>query len=175
MGKIPLTLEDVFAFWQANEAWNPKWQNVAREKGFPNWEIWRRKFLERLALATYPDWSLERVEHPLETVPHWYGGPFSGWIKNVYSGKPTLSFAEIIQQPFINGHDYIPGLVQHFPKLTVLTIVEDTEGRVYVVEGMHRVCALTLLAQQKNQHPGLVFVARGKLRAETELVFEIRP
>lgn len=69
MHSFPLTLEDVFSFWQANEVWNPKWQRVAYEKGFFDWESWRRKFLDRLAETTEEEWRLELVEKPLEEIP----------------------------------------------------------------------------------------------------------
>ena len=174
MHSFPLTLEDVFSFWQANEAWNPKWQRVAYEKGFFDWESWQRKFLDRLAETTEEEWRLELVEKPLEEIPKWYRGPFRGWIENVYDGKSAMLFRDIICQPFINGHDYVLGLVTRFPKLTVLTVVEESEGRVIVVEGMHRACALTLLFQQGKKHEGLVFVARGKLKNSTKLTFDIQ-
>lgn len=146
---------------------------MAEEKGFPDWETWRRKFLAKLEEATEPEWLLEPVENPLEQVPHWFGGPFSGWINLVYKGQPTMSFAEIIAQPFMEGHDYIPGLVEHFPKLTILSVVDDANGRTFVVEGMHRACALTVMSQSAKPHAGLVFVARGKLKPNTELSFNI--
>lgn len=172
---VPLTLEDIFAFWRANEAWNPKWQQVAKEKGFPDWESWRRKFLERLAETTEPAWELKELDNPLAQVPGWYGGPFAGWIKNVYQGESTMAFADIVEQPFIKGHDYIPGLVEHFPKLTILTVVENSDGQVFVVEGMHRACALTLLATSGRKHEGLVYIARGKLKPGSELMFHMKP
>lgn len=172
---VPITLEDVFQFWQANEAWNPKWQSVAKEKGFVDWEAWRRKFLERLAETTEPDWTLKELENPLEHVGDWYGGPFTGWIKRVYGGKPTMSFTEIIEQPFMKGHDYIPGLVEHFPKLTILTIVEDNAGRILVVEGMHRACALTVMAKEGKFLEARVFVAQGIMKSSKELFFDIQP
>jgi hypothetical protein len=175
MAPLPITLEDVFTFWRANEAWNPKWQKVALEKGFPSWEVWRKKFLQRLAETTTPEWTLEEITEPLQEVPKWYGGPFSGWIKNVYQGKETMNFSEIIKQPFINGHDYIPGLVEHFPKLTILTVVEDQSGNRIVVEGMHRACALTIMAHQGKKHDGKVFIAQGKLVEGMRLSFDIKP
>lgn len=174
MQLVSITLEDTFGFWRANESWNPKWQAVAKEKGFSDWESWRRKFLERLHEATYPAWTVEMVEHPLEVVPHWYGGPFASWIENVYSGAQTMQFSRIVEQPFVQNHDYIPGLVADFPKLTVLSVVEDEEGKVTVVEGMHRACALTMLAQSSRGHDGLVFVAKGKLKPGAELHFAIK-
>lgn len=175
MQKIPITLDDVFGFWRANEAWNQKWQQVAKEKGFPDWESWRRKYLKRLAETTEPGWTLELIENPLEVVPEWYGGPFMGWIKDVYAGQSAMTFGEIIKQPFMEGHDYIPGLVANFPKLTVLSVVEDETGKVFVVEGMHRVCALTVMAQEQQSHIGIVFTARGRIKPAQKLTFDIQP
>lgn len=174
MQLVPLTLEDVFSFWRANEAWNPKWQKVAQEKGFASWEAWRRKFLSRLEETTEPEWVLEELTNPLEQVPQWHGGPFAGWIKNVYQGQSSMPFTQIIEQSFMRGHDYIPGLVKNFPKLTVLTLVEDASGKILVVEGMHRACALAVMVKEGKQLGGRVFAARGKLKIDKELIFDIQ-
>lgn len=172
MPVINITLDDVFQFWRQNEEWNPKWQTVATEKGFDGWEAWRRGFLETLREATEPEWRLVELTDPLSKVPSFYGGPFKAWKEHHYQAKDSLTLAEIARSECMAGHDYIQGLMRHFPPLTIMSAVEDGEGRVIVVEGMHRACALAAMAREGLKHEGIVFLALGKLKSGKKLSFE---
>lgn len=129
-------------------------------KGFKSWEDWRRNTHKNI-LGKDIDWNLYEIEKPEETVSEFIGGPFISWRKWFYMGnnKPTLK--EIVKHPGIQNHYYILDIAKNLNRDTILSGIIKDEN-IYIVEGMHRACALALRKQWAQPVKSKVFIALGE-------------
>jgi hypothetical protein len=58
--------------------------------------------------------------------------------------------------------------MENYPAKSVITALELPDGRIFVAEGMHRSCALALMAKEGKPAPEKLIFAIGK-SALTEL------
>jgi hypothetical protein len=154
-----LTWSEVFAFWRAGEAAIPRWIEHYRKKGFHSWDQWRSNTLKDVRYETL-SWQLFDVKDPAQTVAHFLGGPFRAWIKNYYGGARTRTFSELARERKIQDNALVKEMVADFPAETYLVALETGAG-ISVIEGMHRCCALAVLAARQQAVRSKVRVALG--------------
>lgn len=153
----PLTWDEVFALWRAGEAALPRWIDHYKSGGFASWDEWRRNTLRDVQYATL-SWKLFKLENPTDTVLHFFGGPFRAWIKNNYQGSRARSFEELANDPKIQNNEIVKEMVADFPAVTNLVGLQ-VEEKVFIIEGMHRCCALAVMAMQKMELRSKVLIA----------------
>lgn len=159
--KYPLSWKEVFEFWEDNEGESSHWARHARDRGYASWEEWRMEYANALGLPEKTDWVLHKINDPLITIPQFHGGPFSGWINRYYNGNtdPTLTFAELAELGKIQTHDGIASIMNAFPDSTVLTGLIMPDNSIVIIEGMHRCCAIALLAKTRQLLAANVYIA----------------
>ncbi len=97
-------------------------------------------------------WNLYKINEPAKSVPQWKGGMFHAWNKWFY---PVLSerpprLKDLITHPGVHNHWYIREIANNFPDSTTLTALRLPNNDIVVVEGMHRACAITMLAHDNK-------------------------
>jgi len=116
------------------------WQEHWIERGYSSWDEWRENYAAPLRPETL-DWQLYEIKDPLEIFPQIYGVPSHGWIEKAYDGKITMKLQNIIDLPVIKDNPKILDIRNNFPTETMFTGIVH-EGRVVLIEGMHRASAL---------------------------------
>ncbi len=158
----PLGWEEVFLFWYKSEGENNNWINLANERGFASWADWRLKaYAERFQCAD-AKWGLYEIENPGEIVANWFGGPFRTWIERYYHGAKTKTFSELVNQNDIFNHSGIKSMVENYPNHSIIIALKLADGRMVVIEGSHRACALALMAKNGQDYQGKLIFAIGE-------------
>ncbi len=168
----------VFAIMRATEKHQVHWKLHYTEKKYPSWEAWREATIGAI-LNLNPSWKLCSVPDPLDEVPTWYGGLFKAWEMSYYRGQPTRTFSELTrfrigkveemefpQERAISEHPYVQQLIQSFPSPTTVVALRQADGRIIVVEGMHRCAAIAVAARDSKIRPLFeteLFVAIGDI------------
>lgn len=154
--------EEVFLFWYQNEGQNPNWIQLAKDRGFSSWADWRINGYARRFECADTEWGLYEIENPSEIISTWFGGPFRTWIERFYNGEITKSFADLASHAEIVSHSGVRSMVGQYPDATVITALELSDGRMMIIEGMHRACALALMAKEGHPYQGKLIFAIGK-------------
>jgi hypothetical protein len=154
--------EEVFLEWYKNEGEKPNWINIAKERGFESWADWRLKGYARRFKCTKADWGLYEITDPSTVVSNWFGGPFRTWIEKYYNGEKTKSFAELISGSDIANHPAVKSMAENYPRDSVITALELNNGKIFVIEGMHRSCALALITKEGKPFTDKLIFAIGK-------------
>ena len=156
----PLDWEEVFDFWRRNEAHRPNWIKVYKERGFASWDAWRQKYIKPFK-CDKAEWHFYELIDPEKNILFFYGGPFETWKKLYYKKKKALKFSEIAELSEIQENEYVNSLADNFPEKTV--IIGLVVGRkIVIIEGMHRSCAIALLAKRKKKLKSVVLIALAK-------------
>lgn len=136
-----LSWKEVFDTWRNLEAWQESWKSHWVERGFDSWDEWRTAYVAPIHPETLV-WELYQITDPIKDLPLFYGTPTKAWIEKAYDGETTKRFRDIDTLPIIRDNDKVLSIKQDFPRETMLTgLVHD--GRIILVEGMHRGAALT--------------------------------
>lgn len=146
-----LTREEVIEMWRKSEAniehWKPFWE----AKGHKSWEEWRMK--THAVLFDKPlTWGLYSVKDPLDTIPEWYGGMFHSWNKWFYSNFPEKppKLKDLLDHPGVNNHWFVREIAHNFQgDETVFMATHLSNGAIIIAEGMHRACAIAMMAHEK--------------------------
>lgn len=94
-------------------------------------------------------------------IPSFRGGPFNGWIKNIYGDAGTTPTFMIIAQKLDEmKHEGIRSLLESFPNRTVVIGVV-TGDDIVIVEGMHRCSAIALAAAEGKTVETKLLIALG--------------
>lgn len=139
-----LTWDEVFSLWRDNEAHVPRWIEHYKAAGYANWDEWRKHSMHDLDLQKL-DWKLYDIEDPAHTVSEFYGGPFRTWIKHQYDGQRTMQFSELAKKPAVQESLTTNQIIENFPKHSTLMGLRTPQG-IFIIEGMHRCCALAVAA-----------------------------
>ena len=154
--------EEVFLNWYENEGKKPNWINLAKERGFASWAEWRVKGYARRFECAKADWGLYEITDPSIVVSNWFGGPFRTWIEKYYKDEKTKSFAELASNSDIVNYAPIRPMTENYPKDSVITALELNDGRIFVIEGMHRSCALAMMSKEGKPFPDKLIFTIGK-------------
>ncbi len=149
--------KEVFGFWRENEAGQPDWINHYKEKGFKSWDEWRKICADKFRCDEL-NWNLYEITNAKKRILHFYGGPFSGWTKYYYKGRNTRKFSTLLKYGEIKNNAKIGRIADSFPKKTVI-IGLLVDGKIVIIEGMHRCCALALMNKSKKKIDGSVVMA----------------
>jgi len=154
-----ISWREVFSAWRDQESMLPKWIEHYTQRGFHSWDSWRNSSVEVL----HPEnlsWKLYEITDPVKTVPNFYIGPFRSWIKKYSIAKPT-TFHELVEhQQFQEEKKTGP-----FPEATMLVGLQN-EGRIIIIEGVHRCCALAVAQKQNISIKLKVFLACADFKDE---------
>jgi hypothetical protein len=142
-----LTWPEVFAIWRQNEEYpGSHWHSHYQNRGFKTWEEWRLSYVQPFGLARLK-WQLYKVTEPLQAVPLMHGGPFRSWVQYFYQGQTAPTFTDLAKNPAVQNHQGVLNFMKNFPAETKITGVV-LNGKIIIMEGMHRCCALALAASQ---------------------------
>jgi len=153
--------EEVFLSWYKNEGERESWNQLAKERGFASWAEWRLKGYARRFECEKAKWGFYEVSNPSEAVLNWFGGPFRTWIERHYDGEKTKSFSELASRSDIINHTAVRSMMENYPKESVISALKLSDGRIFVVEGMHRTCALAVMAKERKPFSGKLVFAIG--------------
>lgn len=140
----PISWSKLFRAWEKREARQTGWIRHYRERGFSSWREWRTNAYKVLNPQQRP-WILYHVDRPELIVPTWYIGPFQGWKKH-YRGQ-AVTFRTLAKWPTIQRHGKVASIVRRFPSTTQLLGV-IWHGKIVVIEGTHRACAVAIAARR---------------------------
>jgi hypothetical protein len=154
--------EEVFLEWYKNEGETPHWKELAKERRFNSWADWRINGYARRFECEKAKWGFYEVSNPSQVVLSWFGGPFRTWIERHYDGQKTKSFSELASRSDISNHATIRAMMENYPKDSVVSALELSDGRIFVIEGMHRTCALAVMAKENKPFPEKLVFAIGK-------------
>jgi hypothetical protein len=152
-----LSWSEVFEIWRSNEEGRENWKELILRRGFPSWEAWRMTYANEFELPNL-NWELFKIENPSEVVGSFYGGPFRGLIKNVYGKEDTMRFSQMAKLEKIQNNAAINEIADKFPDNTVITALKLAD-KIFIIEGMHRCCALAIMKEQGMNYKGNVFIA----------------
>ncbi len=158
----PCEWEEVFLEWYKNEGENSDWNALARARGFSSWAEWRLKGYAERFQCREASWGFYEITEPTTIVREWYGGPFRTWIERYYGGKNTAQFLELAQHSELKQLKKIGSIIEEYPRNSVVCVIELANGQMHVIEGMHRVVALAILAEQQKNFSGSLVFAIGK-------------
>lgn len=144
-----ISWNDVFEYWRHNEEDNLEWKKLWLSRGYDSWRNWRLSYANELELQN-KKWELFEIIDPVRTIPNFMGGMFKGWQKEVYGNKKTLVFIEIAKSTNVLKNKKIISLTENFPKETYL-IGLNMDDDVYVLEGMHRCSAVSVLSSRGKE------------------------
>lgn len=145
-----LSREEVFEEWRKVEENLDHWKYFWKAKGYKSWADWRKE-THAPVLKINLNWKLYEVKNPLKTAPEWRGGMFNAWNKWFYGNfkeKPPR-LKDLLTHPGVHNHWYIRKISNKFPKETIITAI-SIKNDIFIIEGMHRACALTLIAHNKE-------------------------
>lgn len=154
--------EEVFLAWYKNEGEKENWNAIAKERGFASWADWRLKGYAKRFKCAKADWGFYEISNPSKIVSQWFGGPFRSWIEKFYNNKITKSFAQLAVNPDIVNYPPIKSMAKNYPKNSIITALELKNKKIFVIEGMHRSCALALMQKQGKSFSGKLIFAIGK-------------
>ena len=158
----PCEWEEVFLEWYKNEGTNPNWIKLAQDRGHASWADWRINGYARRFACAQADWALYEIIDPAAVVSGWYGGPFRTWIEKWYNGGKAKTFSELADLPTIASHAGIRSRIENYPVDSAISALELPDGRVFVIEGMHRACALALAKKEGKPTPEKLLFAIGR-------------
>src|SRR3989338_52163 len=155
----PLTTSQVFDIWRDIEEPLEHWKGFWKTKGFKNWEEWRKQS-HAPVLEKNLSWDLYLINNPLTEIPQWRGIMSHSWNKWFYPQFPEKPprLKELLIHPGVHNHWYIREIANNLPASTTLTALHMSNGDIVVAEGMHRACAITMLAFDKKPLNTDVFV-----------------
>ena len=140
--------EWVFNEWRKAEASQEKWKQHWEQRGYNSWTAWRKACTDPFK-CDQAIWHVFRIKDPLTTVPDFLGGPFPGWVEKHYAGENSRTFKWLMEQPDLKDHSGIKGIAGNFP-MTSHLIGMVVDGKIYIIEGMHRCCAVEYMRKHKT-------------------------
>jgi len=141
--------KDIFAVWRVYEAYQKSWQEHWQERGFNSWDEWRRDYIAPLKPEKLR-WKIYRITKPGKDILKIYGVPSRGWKQNVYGDEMTIPLAEVAEKISADNqkNEKVEAVKNNFPYQTMLTGIIN-EGRIILVEGMHRGVALAMMKEDE--------------------------
>lgn len=152
-----VTWDEVFEIWKQNEASELHWIELYKKRGFKSWEEWRINYLKPLGLSKL-SWDLYKIKNPLKTIPNFFGGPFKAWKEIFYKKRKTIKFSKLAKLPEIKIHQGILKIKENFPRKTDLIGI-IVNGKIHIIEGMHRSAAVALLKEEKKELESEIYIA----------------
>lgn len=150
------TWAEILGQWKSQEAHQSGWIRHYRRRGYRSWAAWRSAQFAPLKPERWA-WRLYRVIDPLVAVPRWRGGPFRGWRRDYYGGRPWITLARLATNKKIQRHIKIRQIQRRWPKR--IYFVGILSGHhITIIDGMHRACAIALSAREHQPVHGAVYV-----------------
>ena len=146
-----ITWEEVFEGWRAREAQNQGWIACAKEKGWSDWEQWRR-FTASSIDAQNRSWKLFVFDDPMQEISSMLIGPYTGWQSRV-ENKNRTTFEDFLssksQFSYFSTHKGVASIVDGLPFSTeFIGVVRKDINKIVCLDGHHRATATALLLKQ---------------------------
>jgi hypothetical protein len=151
-----ITWPGAFSIWRQQEKDRTAWQQIHKERGYNYWDEWRQAYTDQLKCDEL-DWYVFKIKFPTEIIPNFYCGPYKSWRDKHGEGDIT-TFEKIVSHPDIKNNEGVKKLVSDFPTTTTL-IGLRVKNKIAVIEGMHRCCVITLLAENKEPLNSTILIA----------------
>jgi hypothetical protein len=156
-----LNWEEVFLWWYQNEGKSENWINLAKKRGYASWAEWRIEGYIRSFECQKAEWELYEISDPTRAILGFYGGPFRTWIERYYNNKKTKNFFELAKNEILSKNDTIRSIMSNYPVESIIVCL-DVDEKMFVIEGMHRACALAIMHNEVMKKPDKLFFAIGK-------------
>jgi len=141
------------------DTWRKHWE----ERGFSSWGEWRSDYIQPIQPEDR-QWYLYKIQKPYACVREFYGVPSRGWIQKCYNGQITKKIGDILPHPTIRDNNKIQSIIKNYPKKVMFVGIVH-EGKIVLVEGMHRGCALTRM-DEKSLDNHMVTIALAEFEGE---------
>lgn len=138
----PISWRALLKRWRDGEIKDDEWTRYWKNTGFASWEEWRKPLID---FGAAQKWMLYDIKDPLKTVPRFFSGPFKDWRRLYFKGQFSVKFSTLVKKRGVGKSTKIRKLLNDFPTQTTLFGVLH-DSRVFIVDGMHRSCALSLIA-----------------------------
>ncbi|MFH1661534.1 MAG: hypothetical protein ABIA02_00325 [Candidatus Falkowbacteria bacterium] len=152
--------EEVFLEWYKSEGENSGWIQLAQERGVASWAEWRLKGYAKRFECAQAKWGFYEVDPAV--ILDWHGGPFRTWIEKYYGNQHTKTFAELAEKTDVLDNPSVKAIMENYPKNSIVSALELNDGRIFVIEGMHRTCSLACMIKQGKPLPNKLIFAIGK-------------
>jgi hypothetical protein len=152
----PLSWEEAFSMWEKGEANLPRWIEHYTKRGFSSWKEWRQSSVESL----HPEkltWSLFEITDNT-IVQDFYAGPFRAWQEKYYEKERIVPFDRLVENPELQKDANINEVISNFPKGSTLVGLQK-DGKIIIIEGMHRCCALAVAFRKGQPIDAKLFIA----------------
>lgn len=138
---------EVFVGWREGEGSSPEWLEVARAKGWPDWESWRLNLAKLLKLPER-EWKRCEFEDWRKQIPLMLVGPYPAW-QSRHPNKNNFTFSDLLwiseQFSYWQERDKIKQLIENWPEGTeMIGFKRQRDGKIVCIEGHHRAVAVTL-------------------------------
>lgn len=143
-----ITWNMIFRRWEEAESHQETWKKHWEGRGFESWREWREDYISPFKPASLK-WFLFQITDPVKDSLSMFGVPSKTWSKLAYAGETTKRLQEIKNLPIVVENPKVIAIRENFPQKTLLTAVVNG-GRIVLVEGMHRSCALATWPTEKD-------------------------
>ena len=138
-----LDWDEVFGIWRANEGQDSDWLSLAKERGFNDWESWRRHKADVLGLE-YLNWSLYKILDPRDFFDNLIIGPYKGWFQRS-GNKENIKFNQFFTNPdnflHFSCHKLVKEILKDWPFDTKFIGLVRKNKEIVLIDGHHRVSA----------------------------------
>lgn len=143
-----LLWEEVWSIWADSESHIETWRRMAKNRGFRSWAHWRAKVYARPFGCHQASWGMYQLTNPLEAIGSFWGGPFRAWVDNWYGKDRSRNFSFLADVQEIRRNVKVCSILENYPFSKPLICLKLATGRIVVIEGMHRACALAIMAKK---------------------------
>ena len=155
-----LEWEEVFLSWYKSEGKNSHWIETAKKYGFASWETWRLSLCVNNLKCRETKWGLYKSSDIKEVITQLFGAPYRTFMDRYCGSERVGKICQLINNPEVGKNDFIKRLVDNFLEDETI-ICMKVDGNLYVIEGMHRCCALAIMIDQGKELPKKIRFAIG--------------
>lgn len=143
---------NVFSRWQAGEGSYEDWQEVAKGKGWKDWEEWRSRWVENFKVSNRT-WFRYHINDPLRTIPGFRVAPAKSWQEHFPPAeKNQHCFRSLVERTsFFDTDDKVQSFMKDFPANSEFIGIVMPDKSIVLLEGHHRATAIS--SSLKNGTP----------------------
>lgn len=147
-----LRWEEVFLFWYNCEGLNPHWIKTAKKHGFASWAEWRLNSCINAFKCLEINWGLYEALDLQKEILQLFGAPYKTFMDRYCGGKKIGKISNLAKCSEVKKNEIIKNMADNFLENETIICLE-VGGRLYVIEGMHRCCALAIMINEGKKLP----------------------